>query len=263
MKFLILFLFVTNAFASDFVTIIASDSIPPYVMGDEPLAKELPGLQVEIVDAAFAKVGKKTIWKLMPNNRLGIEFKRSNIDAGLNIPALFSKIKSFSSAPLLQYRNCVIGSSRLKEKWKEQAPTLRIIGFQSAANIFAEIFGANVLATNKKYHEVTSQKTSVYHLLSGRADLVLSDALVFAYYAQTYFDPQFKKSDLVCLAEKKVDRHLGLKNVRLQLEFDRGLELLRKDGSYDGLIRKYQMRFSLLSQLETRRVTSFPPLASN
>lgn len=261
MKYFLLFILALPlARASEVVTILASDSIPPYVMGDEPLASSLPGLQVEIVDTVFSKLGLKTTWKMMPNHRIEIQYKLGYVDAALNLPNL-SRVKNYSSADLVTYRNCVIGPPKYRFTWRKLAPNLTILGFQTAKNVFVDVFGEGVLSSNNKYNEVTSQKTIAYHALSGRADLVLSDALVFAYYAQTYFKPQYEKADLMCLYELQVARHLGFKDKRLRDRFNEGLAALRDDGTYNQLIRKYREKFSLISQLESTNSVKALPVA--
>lgn len=251
MKLLLLLLLPLNfCLAKDYVTILASDSIPPYVMGEEVLGKELPGLQVEIVNSAFERIGLKTVWKTMPNYRIAIQYKNSDVDAALNLPDL-TKVKTNSSSELVKYRNCVIGPSKYKNTWKQNASSLKIVGFQTAKHVFKNVFGENVLEKNQKYNEVTSQKTIAYHAVNGRADLVLSDAYVFSYYAQTYFAPQFAHADLMCLYELEISRHLGLKDKSLRDRFNNALNTMKVDGTYDAIVKKYQSRFSLLSKLES------------
>lgn len=248
--------------ASELVTILASDSIPPYVMGSEPSAKELPGLQVEIVDAAFAKIGVKTKWQTMPNHRLALQYKLKHVDAALNLPNL-TNIETYASTDLVVYRNCVIGSSKYKNNWKAQASELKILGFQTAKHVFNKTFGDGVLAKSKNYNEVTSQKTIAYHAVYGRADLVLSDALVFAYYAQTYFGPQYRQADLICLHELQIARHLGFKNRLLRDRFNVALIQIKKDGTYEALVKKYREKFSLITQLESSSRIKIVPIAQN
>lgn len=263
MKFFLLSLFFfPGLYASEIVTIVASDSIPPYVMGSEPLAKELPGLQVEIVDAVFAKIGITTKWKTMPNHRLGIQYKLKHVDAALNLPDV-TNADTHSSADLITYRNCVIGPSKFRSTWKTQASKLKILGFQTAKHVFNEVFGNDVLARNKNYNEVTSQKTIAYHAVHGRADLVLSDALVFDYYAQTYFGPQYQQADLMCLYELQIARHLGFKDRMLRDRFDAALVQIKKDGTYDALVKKYREKFSLITQLESSNRVKTLPIAQN
>lgn len=263
MKYCLLLLFFTfNLPAAEIVTIVASDSIPPYVMGSEPISRELPGLQVEIVDAAFARLGIKTVWKTMPNHRLAIQYKYKHVDAGLNLPDL-TKVQTFSSVGLVTYRNCVIGPSKLRASWKTEAGKLKILGFQTAKHVFNDTFGSGVLSSNKQYNEVTSQKTITYHSVHRRADLVLSDALVFAYYAQTYFGNVYKQADLKCLHELQSARHLGFKDPLLRDRFNQALMAIKADGTYELLMRKYREKFSLITQLESSNQIKKLPIAHN
>ncbi len=242
------------------ITIVASDSIPPYVMGNEPLSKELPGLQVELIDQAFSRVGYTTVWKTMPNRRLVLEFRRAEVDAGLNLSTLTSQ-KVFDSDDVVSYRNCVIGDESLSAQWLKKSHELKILGFQGAAGIFEHIFGPAVLEKNKNYNEVPSQKTIAYHIVNGRTDLGLSDALVFSYYANTYFAPQYARTNLRCLKEMLVPRRLSFKNERLKKIFNDGLSRLRADGSYAAILKKYQERFSMLTKLESSFGPALLPIA--
>lgn len=243
------FLFSLLGFAQETLFIVASDSIPPYVMGNEPLAKELPGLQVEIVDQAFARVNMKTRWKTMPNNRILLEYtKKDEVDAALNLRAIDTKVEHFDSDEVVSYRNCVIGPASLAKNWRVNLSQYKILGFQRARDIFSSLLGTVNLPL---YNEVPSQKTIAYHAVNGRVDLILSDALVFAYYATTYFGPQYAQSNLRCLQELPLVRTLGFKNEAHRDAFNRGLKAIKSDGTYQRLIRKYRDRFSMLTQLKS------------
>lgn len=247
--------------AGEVITIIASNSIPPYVMGREPVSKQLPGLQVELVNAALDIVGIKTTWKIMPNNRILIQYKLNTVDAALNLPSLSNEIQTFASKPILSYQNCVIGSNLLRNIWKEKAKELRILGYQTAEDKFAAVFGKDVLAKSKNYNEVPSQKTITYHSVTGRTDLVLSDSLIFSYYAQTYWPEQTKKLDLKCLHVIDSPRELGFKSKAVRDRFNKGLETIKKNGSYDRIHKKYLRIYSALANFESTYNYSLLPFA--
>ncbi len=244
MQIIALLLFFNTALASDLVSIAASDSIPPYVMIGHEHESKLKGLQVEIVDAAFAAVDVKTKWQTMPNNRMIIHFAKDNVDAALNLPDMNRAANSFSSDMLLNYRNCVIGKKSLKETWSASLKDLKILGFQSAKAIFSDFFPKNFLENNSNYNEVPSQKTIAYHAIHGRADLILSDALVFSYHAQTNWPLQYKKSELVCLQEQQLARHIGFKRKETRDLFNKGLKIIQASGLYDSIHSKYSKLFS-------------------
>lgn len=232
--------------AAELVTILASDSIPPYVMADERLKDKLPGLQVEIVNTVFNELAMKTRWKFMTNNRMIVQFVKKGVDAALNIPFMINSDKAYGSDPILHYRNCVIGRTELKETWLRDLKMLKILGHQKADDIYRETFGDYDFKNKKYYNEVTSQKTLAYHAVSHRTDLVLSDALVLTYYAKKYFEAQFNRSQLVCLKEIKSPRSLGFKNEKLRDEFNRGLKKIKADGRYQAILDKYLKLFPSL-----------------
>tara|TARA_R110000868_G_scaffold61524_8_gene187047 strand:- start:2499 stop:3296 length:798 start_codon:yes stop_codon:yes gene_type:complete len=262
MKFLLLLLFFNTALAADIISIAASDSIPPYVMIGHEHESKLQGLQVEIVDAAFAAVNLKTRWQTMPNNRLIIHYAKNNVDAALNLPDMNRAAENFSSEMLLYYRNCVIGKRSLKETWGTSLKSLKILGFQSAKDIFSDFFPNNFLENNSNYNEVPSQKTIAYHAIHGRADLIFSDALVFSFYAQTNWPLQYEKSDLVCLREQKLPRHIGFKSKVTRDLFNKGLKIIKANGLYDSINSKYSKLFSHENIFQSRSPSFYGQFAS-
>ncbi|PIP89265.1 MAG: hypothetical protein COW01_06995 [Bdellovibrionales bacterium CG12_big_fil_rev_8_21_14_0_65_38_15] len=243
MWFIAFFLLSFNLQASEPVVILASDSIPPYVMASEQPQWNLPGLQVEIVDAAFNEFSIKTSWQYMTNNRIVVQFVKPGIDAGLNIAFMNSGGAIFESEPIINYKNCVIGRSSIKESWLKNLNKLKILGHQRAQFIYQKIFGSYDFK-NKNYNEVTNQRTLAYHAVSHRADIVLSDALVLSYYAKKYFEAQYLVSDLVCLKVIQSPRTLGFKTAKLRDQFNSGLKKIKSNGLYKKILDKYYGQFS-------------------
>ena len=245
LRILLIYLFSFNLYAEEVVTILASDSIPPYVMTKENGQGDLPGLQVELVDAALNEFSIKTNWKFMTNNRIVVEYNKKIEYAALNISFMSQSDNVFESDPVIYYKNCVIGRSSLKATWFKELKSLKILGHQRAKNIYASVFG-DYDFDNKNYNEVTNQKTLAYHAVSYRTDLVLSDALVLSYYANKHFGPQFKNADLICLKEIKSPRSLGFKSAKLRDQFNQGLKLIKSKGLYKKILDKYSNQFSSL-----------------
>ncbi len=242
---IVFFLFSLNLYADEVVTILASDSIPPYVMIKEKGYENLPGLQVELVNAVLNEFSIKTNWKFMTNNRIIVEYNKENVDAALNIPFMNKNENIYASDTIIDYKNCVIGRSSLKDYWLIKLNILKVLGHQRAQNIYSSIFG-DYDFKSVKYNEVTNQKTLAYHAVSHRTDLVLSDAFVLSYYANKYFEPQFKKADLVCLKEIKSPRGIGFKSAKLRDQFNQGLKLIKTKGLYKKIVDKYARQFSSL-----------------
>lgn len=240
---IVLFLFSFSLQANEIVTILASDSIPPYVMASEQPQWNLPGLQVEIVDAAFNEVSKGTSWQYMTNNRILAQYFKTGIDAALNITFMKRSAEIFESEPIISYKNCVIGRSSLKDTWLKNLDKLKILGHQRAYLIYQKFFG-NYDFKNKNYNEVTNQRTLAYHAVSHRADIVLSDALVLSYYAKKYFEAQYSVSDLVCLKVIQSPRTLGFKTAKLRDQFNSGLKKIKSKGLYKKILDKYYGQFS-------------------
>ncbi len=255
MKISIFFLFISFSVASanDTIRIIASDSIPPYVMSQDKLDSDLPGLQIEIINSIFNLLGQKTSWKLMPNNRMIVQYKSKKVDAALNLPFMNATHTGYASDPIVEYKNCVIGSSSIQKTWEKELKELKILGHQRADIIYRDVF-TDYDFKSDKYNEVTSQKTLAYHLINNRTDIVLSDYLVFSYFAKTFFENQLRKKDLVCLKEIKSPRSISLKSKALRDSFNKGLEKIKADGTYKKIITKYYKRFTAIEPQSSQEV---------
>ncbi len=259
MKFSLLFLFIalfaTSVFSNETLNIIASDSIPPYVMPQDQIESETPGLQVEIINSILNTAGYKTNWKLMPNNRIIIQYKSQKVDAALNLPFLVGDKSGFSSDSIIDYKNCVIGQKSLVNSWKSNLNKLKVLGHQKAKIIYKDIFD-DYNFDSEKYNEVTSQKTLAYHLINDRTDIVLSDYLVFSYYVQNFFQLQFKKKNIVCLEQVSSPRSVSFKSKKLKELFNKGLNEIKKNGIYEKIVSKYYEKYPMIGTQPSKTVNA-------
>ena len=235
------------------IVLSISNSIPPYNMIDEKIP-DYPGIQVEIVDLVFKRLGYKVDWRTMTNNRAFNEMRSGHIDGSLNNSSIIDERatgKYYNSLDIIDFENCLIGPLSKKKSFTKidkfyaqlkRNPKIRLIGFQGASITFKEVL-PNLL-TLKNYDEVPHQKTLAATLLAGRTNYILSDYQVFKYYA-TKVKPALNsntKDSFTCLHRIPSGPHnVTFRDNTIRKNFDLEMQKLIDSGEKEKIIKKYQL----------------------
>jgi len=220
--------------------IIFSQYTPPYVFEDGS------GIVVDIVRSALETGGYTVKPVYVPIERGFRMFAEHQVD-GTTIIQESSGLKAEYSENFMQYhnrafvlmsRNIVISNiSDLKDK--------SVVAFQNANKYLGEEFG-RVVAGNKRYKEMAQQEAQTHMLLLGRIDVAVMDESIFRYYRQKL------------IAEGKADqtqKYVGYDifpptpykaafiDPSMRDSFNKGIEVMRKDGRYEAIYRKYTEQY--------------------
>lgn len=230
-----------------------SNSVPPYNMLAEKV-DGLPGIQIEIVTKIMARIGRQVDWQTMTNNRAIHELNKDKLDGALNISEFISG-KYLNTKSIVDFSNCLIGNKDASARYKDfnsfyealkTDKKIQLTGFQGASIVFSSYLpGLNTLSN---YNEIPHQKSLVATLLMGRTNFILSDFLVYRYYAQ-----ELKRSskikerpeEFTCLAIiPSAPRVITLKDEALQKSFDEEFQKMVESGEREKIISKYQLFLS-------------------
>lgn len=209
---------------------------PPYIMES---GKD--GLEIEIAEQAFAASGCKMIALQFPPAR-GLNMLRAgSIDGLMTVDEGIGNGGYFSD-PYISYQNVAttLTKRHIELHEVEDLANYSVAGFQNASVILGEKFKA-VVANHKEYKEYPFQLIQDNLLYTGRVDVVVGDRLIFRYFStrmvstidasQTVtFQPIFPPSP----------RKAAFRNAELRDRFNAGLKIIRANGKYDAILKKYQ-----------------------
>lgn len=228
-----------------------SNSVPPYNMIEEGVP-DYPGIQIEIVNLAFDRLGLKVKWRTMTNNRAIKEITTGRTDGALNLSSFVDNSKDgvfFHSIDIITFQNCLIGKISDQTKFAtledfqrhlSANKKIKVIGFQGAAKIFKDSLPN--LASLPNYEEVPHQKIMAASLLATRTEYILSDYLVYQYYAKQIKKPLVQSTSFTCLHKiPSAARAITFRDQALQIKFDKEMQQIINSGEKERIIKKYEL----------------------
>ncbi|MCB9060357.1 MAG: hypothetical protein H6622_02410 [Halobacteriovoraceae bacterium] len=210
---LLCFYIIKIGLAEETITIIASNSLRPYIYEEEG---EVKGTQAKILTTVFSNMSHQVKFLLMPNDRIFYEFKKEKYHASLNLPVSFFSEHGdlYPSVPVDNFQNCAISkkSKGLKIKKISDLVKFKVGGFQSASKIYPE------LQKIENYQEVEHQGSLAHLLIKDRIEFAISEFSVFKdLYRSQGQDPM----DVECsFLVETVGRYLSFKDKKLRDRFN-------------------------------------------
>lgn len=209
---------------------------PPYV-----LEREQSGLEVELIREAMSAAGYQVDPIFAPLARLKAMLQAGKLDA-VTIANNHEPLKFFYSDPYLDYHNYAIALQKknLKIKTISDLKHFSVTSFQGASDLLGAEF-AKMAAENSQYREFADQQLKSLQLFHERFDVAIADKRIFNYFtAQLQKDgepiPPLEWFDIFPVNHYSA----AFRSEELAKEFNTGLALIRKNGTYKKLEKKYQ-----------------------
>lgn len=245
--------FLSSAGASDKenkITIAIGKALPPYVIQDDDT-----GIEVDIIRNALRAKGYIVDFQYLPNLRIPIHFKKKIVngiaanaayDIGKNINA-----KVYHTNTTIVYQNYAIAleSRKFKITRIDDLVDKKVIGFQNATNYLGPVF-ASMAKRNKFYEENASQNLQVNRLYKHRTDVVISDKRIFLYWRNNAVYKAILQLHDVTQPTKfypifpPAPRRCSFSDEKVRNDFNEGLEIIHKNGTYDKILAKYKADYN-------------------
>ena len=223
--------------------IIFTKYTPPYVFENDT------GIIVEIVQTALSAKGYQIKPVYVPIGR-GLKMFSEKLADGTTIIQENADFKTYYSEDFMQYHNraFALKSRNFDIRSIADLKGKSIMSFQSANKSLGETF-KNIVARNSRYKEIAQQEAQVQVLLLGRTDITIMDESIFNYYRQKL------------IADGKVDKHqefvsfeifpptpfkAAFNDPLIRDAFNEEVALMRKDGRYAAIYRKYGVQYQPL-----------------
>lgn len=209
---------------------------PPYIMesGDG-------GIDYEIANQAFAAAGYKMVVLQFPQARGLALFRAGQLDGLLSIDRGIGG-NDFFSDPYVTYQNVAItlASRNIRLTRIEDLTQYSIAAFQNANAVLGETF-KQLAASHPRYKEYAQQIQQDKMLYSGRVDVVIGDRLIFLYYSKRLEPAIDTNQEVVFHAIFPPNPRLAVfRDREVRDRFNTGLKIIRHNGTYDAILKKYQ-----------------------
>lgn len=226
----------TGAALIDVVQIGVGLSKPPYIMGSGA-----GGLEYEIAEKALEAGGYRMVARHLPPARALALLRARHLDGMLSVTEGIGG-DEYISEPYLHYQNFAISltSRQVRLRGMDDLSLYSVAAFQNASMILGDAYKRAVTG-HPAYKEYPQQLTQNKLLFTGRADVVVTDRLVFRYLSRQLespidstqaltFHPLFPPSP----------RMAAFRDIAIRNGFNTGLRTIRQNGTYGAILKKYQ-----------------------
>lgn len=217
------------------VLIVATrEDAAPLVMPDR-----ISGLEIDIVREAFRLGGYEIEIVILPPLRVRDALMEGRVDAAFPLKA-HTETSLFYSDSYYTIQNIAVSLEEQKARIDQVSDLgmYAVVAFQGAAQWLPKAF-RDMAAANSSYQELKNQKGQVRSFFMRRDRVIVLDQTIFRYYAgQKGINP-----DGLSYVEHSIlppaPVSLGFSDGALQKAFNAGLRLLRNNGEYEAIIRRY------------------------
>mgnify|MGYP002700336982 CR=1 FL=1 len=223
-----------------YIELLAGLSKPPFVISNKD-----KGMQPEIIKAAFAKSDKFVQFTYLPLSRHLDVLHAREFDGIITLSDSDKEWGIYLSKPYIVYQNVVVTlkESALKIDKLEDLNKLKVTAFQDATRFLGDKY-KSTFKNSANYTEIADQKSQVNSLFSGQADALIMDISIFKHLLANARNEKSENNNY----DKKYVTHFlfnpkaysaGFKSEQLCQEFDKGINAIIEDGSYQRIIDSY------------------------
>ena len=230
---------------SSAILLASTKSLPPYLYMNEK-----SGIEYEIVVQSFLAVGYDNVQHIDVHFKRGVMLLHNkSIDAiTTNISnTVYDSVETpaYPSEPILNYIDCAISlkSKNYKLDSIKNFYGKKIWAFKSASATLGADFH-KMTVSNEDYTEEFSQENQIKVLMKKRIDIAISDKNIFlSRLIKEGIKDGAKKFNFHSIG-KPTQRAVRFYKRDLRDDFNKGLNIIKKDGTYEKLLIKYQDLYS-------------------
>lgn len=214
--------------------VMGTSNGPPYMIQATD-----SGLDIDIPREALKRMGYDLSVRYASLARAQMEVQSRRID--LMAPLAVSGVDGvFMSEPYIYYRAAAFSlkKNHLTINNVRDLQQYRVMTFQGAKGYFGEEF---VEAVRKAplYSEIYKLSLLPRLLFAGRTDVVVLDYYIFKHFSHLLEEQNRLPELFVHDIFPRVPASVAFHNKALRDEFNRGLAAIKRDGTYDQILQKY------------------------
>lgn len=208
---------------------------PPFIVEEQG-----KGMQLDIIREAFAMSNKTANFIHMPFGRNITGFHSSNADGVITLLPNYEHPSLNISKPYITYQNVVVTllENQYSIETVDDLSDKSIVAFQNARKNLGTDFG-EMVSYSIDYREVHDQEKQMEMLFLRRAQAIILDINIFKYYMKHRQQSFYTKPFTVHYIFNERPYSLGLKSKKTVKEFDKNIQLMKENGSYQLILDNY------------------------
>jgi polar amino acid transport system substrate-binding protein len=213
-------------------------SKPPFVIEHD---KKNSGIQLELMKAVFAIENKEVKFLYLPLSRSFASIDKWHSDGTITLPVDHKREGVYLSEPYIRYQNVLItlAEDNLVLNDFNDLSDKKIIAFQTAQNFLGPEYN-KALQNAKDYREMADQSKQIEMLFVKRTEVLVIDITIFKYFLSQHRDEKYSKPYTVHSFFKPADYSAGFKDKATRDQFNRGLNKIKANGTYQKILNKYR-----------------------
>lgn len=217
------------------IKIVTGLAKPPFI-----LTSQKDGMQLDVVKEAFLTENIDVAFVPVPLGRNITELRKWDIAGILTIPDDFQYSGLHISKPYMTYQNVAISlvENDIEINNIEDLQGKSIVAFQKAKKFLGDNYNKAV-SYSLDYREIAEQDKQISMLFAGRTEVIIADINIFKYKVKSQSDPMFHKTFKIHYIFPERKYSAGFKSKKVKETFDKGVQLLIDNGTYNTILDKY------------------------
>jgi polar amino acid transport system substrate-binding protein len=198
------------------------------------------GIQLDIIRQALLSQNVSTQFTHVPLARSILNYRRSNVDAVSLVPSNFKHQQMFISEPYITYQNVAVSLTEREIDLKdvEDLVGLNVAAFQKAGQFLGDKF-SNRVTTSSGYREIADQRKQIDMLYTGQTEVIILDVNIFNHFINSHDEDIYDNAFKIHYIFEKKAYSAGFKSEVLKNKFEKGISLIRNNGEYQEIIKRY------------------------
>lgn len=229
--------FSTPAQAKRNIELTAGLPKPPFVITS---SGENRGIQLDLINAAFAVEKQEVHFINVPLSRSFSSIDKWHSDGTITLPTTHKRAGVYLSLPYVHYQNVLITltEENLTINELKDLTGKKVVAFQMAKKFLGKEY---ISAVNGAldYREMADQMKQIDMLFFKRADVLVVEVNIFNYFLLQHKGDKYNKNYTVHKLFTPVDYVAGFKYKEDRDQFNRGLAVIKANGTYQKILDKY------------------------
>jgi polar amino acid transport system substrate-binding protein len=199
------------------------------------------GIQLELIKAIFSAEQQEVTFIHLPLARSFSSIEKWHSDGTITLPENYQREGVYLTEPYIRYQNVAVtlAEDNLNINELKDLAEKKVIAFQTAKHFLGDDFSQAVNAA-EDYREMADQEKQIEMLFVKRAQVLILDISIFKYFLLRHQGKKYEKPYQVHTLFKPSKYSAGFKNKARRDQFNRGLSIIKENGTYQKIIDKYR-----------------------
>ena len=215
----------------------AGYSKPPFVIENN---EQYSGIQLDLISEIFAVENQAVNFIHVPLARSFSSVDKWHSDGTITLPITHERKNVFLSEPYISYQNVVVTLTEDKIKIDElnDFSGKYITAFQTARKFLGEHY-TKAIKHAQDYQEMADQMKQIELLFMKRTQVLVLDINILKHFLFTNRDDKYNKPYTIHQLFMPRVYAAGFKSQTVRDQFNRGLAVIKANGTYQKVIDKY------------------------